>query len=465
MAEATFNTFVSIDELPVRLRMAALLDHLLFGSLLVLLCLAAIPYGTSQPWWKALFICSVLLATIFAASEFFLSGSTQMEGKRLVFPILSMAAYAYLQTVSLAANSDLSKRVISADPYATRFVATQLVALALVVLLLFRYVRTETRVRAVIHVVLGVAVVSAVYGIVRQSIQRETGFILPLLRPGAGYGQFINKNHFSYLMEMAFGLAVGLLLSGVVRRRYVMVYVAVLLPIWTGLILSNSRGGILAMFTQIAIAVLLAGSLRGVKANKDSSVGKGEGVKRGSGALFPLTMRVAMLVILVIAVAGGVLWVGGDRLISNFEATGSEFSISTAPTEGVTRNEIWRATLRSFAAHPVVGVGLGGYSVAITAHHEGSGKMTPQEAHNEYLELLASGGIVGFAIGLWFAFEVARLARSNLGSSNKFRAGVCFGAVLGISAVAMHSFFDFGLHLLANATVFCLLIVLATRVE
>ena len=499
MAEATFNTFVSIDELPVRLRIAALLDHLLFGSLLVLLCLAAIPYGTSQPWWKALFICSVLLATIFAASEFFLSGSTQMEGKRLVFPILSMAAYAYLQTLSLAANSDLSKRVISADPYATRFVATQLVALALVLLLLFRYVRTETRVRAVIHVVLGVAVVSAVYGIVRQSIQRETGFILPLLRPGAGYGQFINKNHFAYLMEMAFGLAVGLLLSGVVRRRYVMVYVAVLLPIWTALILSNSRGGILAMFTQIAIAVLLAGSLRGVKANKDSSVGRSAQTKRGKGEegkggrgesreqyeedlprfafspfprflfsplpLFRLTMRVAMLVILVIAVAGGVLWVGGDRLISNFEATGSEFSISTAPTEGVTRNEIWRATLRSFAAHPVVGVGLGGYSVAITAHHEGSGKMTPQEAHNEYLELLASGGIVGFAIGLWFAFEVARLARSNLRASNKFRAGVCFGAVLGISAVAVHSFFDFGLHLLANATVFCVLIVLATRVE
>jgi len=34
--------------------------------------------------------------------------------------------------------------------------------------------------------------------------------------------------------------------------------------------------------------------------------------------------------------------------------------------------------------------------------HDASGTMTPQEAHNDFFELLASGGIVGAAIGICF---------------------------------------------------------------
>ena len=36
---------------------------------------------------------------------------------------------------------------------------------------------------------------------------------LPLLKPNQGFAQFINKNHFAYLMEMAFGLGIGLLIG------------------------------------------------------------------------------------------------------------------------------------------------------------------------------------------------------------------------------------------------------------
>ena len=63
--------------------------------------------------------------------------------------------------------------------------------------------------------------------------------------------------------------------------------------------------------------------------------------------------------------------------------------------QGASRNEIWRATLKMFAAHPILGVGMGGYWIGITAYHDASGLMTPQEAHNDYLELLSSGGLIG----------------------------------------------------------------------
>ena len=68
------------------------------------------------------------------------------------------------------------------------------------------------------------------------------------------------------------------------------------------------------------------------------------------------------------------------------EAATTELSTTRA---GASRNEIWRATLKMFA-HPILGVGLGGYWIGITAYHDASGLMTPQEAHNDYLELLSA---------------------------------------------------------------------------
>ena len=454
LSQTAVVDFVAVDELPVRLRVGVLLDRALFGSLLFLICVTAIPYGTSQPWWKALFICFVLLATIAAVIEILVNGARRIDGIRLILPVAALILFAFLQTISLPATaaSPLSVptwNTISADPYETRFAAMQIIALMLVVLLVSRYANTERRRRVLIHVVLGVAVTSAIYGILRQTVQRDTGFILPLLRPGSGYGQFINKNHFAYLMEMAFGLGLGLIAFGGVKRKHAMLYVAILLPIWTALVLSNSRGAILAMFGQLIITALVLSYF------KRSSV------------LFRVTqsplMRLGLILTLVIALGVGVVWVGGDRLLSNFEAVGREFSTGgSAPSGGVTRNDIWRATLRTIADHPFFGVGIGGYWIAVTAHHNASGTMTPQEAHNDYLELLASGGIVGFAIGVWFAFVAFKLIRKNLQTGSRESNAICLAAVVGLSGVLLHSTFDFGLHLMINSLVFAVLLALAT---
>ena len=115
-----------------------------------------------------------------------------------------------------------------------------------------------------------------------------------------------------------------------------------------------------------------------------------------------------------------------------------------------------------FAAHPIVGVGLGAYWIGITAYHEASGLMTPQEAHNDYLELLSSGGLIGLALGIWFAVAVVRRIRQNLSTDIGYKRAVRLGAVLGITGVAAHSLVDFGLHIMTNAVVFIVLIMIAT---
>jgi O-antigen ligase len=224
-----------------------------------------------------------------------------------------------------------------------------------------------------------------------------------------------------------------------------MIYVALLLPIWTGLVLANSRGGILAMLAQVLVAALML-----LSSSPDHQP-------------FNLARSVALKAVLIVVLIAGVLigtfWVGGDRLATNFEAATSGSSTST---EGASRNEIWRASLKMFAAHPIVGVGLGGYWIGITAYHDASGLMTPQEAHNDYLELLSSGGLIGFAIGVWFVIAVGRKLRKNLAVDTGLKRALRMGAVLGLAGVAAHSLVDFGLHMIVNALVFITLIMLGT---
>src|SRR4029078_3105203 len=149
-----------------------------------------------------------------------------------------------------------------------------------------------------------------------------------------------------------------------------------------------------------------------------------------------VVLKAALVIVLVVGILVGTLVLGGDRLASNFEAATNELSTTRA---GASRNEIWRATLKMFAAHPILGVGLGGYWIGITAYHDASGLMTPQEAHNDYLELLSSGGVIGFAIGVWFLGAVVSKARENLTGATGYMRAVRFGAILGIAGVAAHS--------------------------
>jgi O-antigen ligase len=445
------------------LGVASILSKIVFVSLLGLIVLTAIPYGTSHAWWKALFVCVVFTLAILWLLEGLISDAWLKDSWPLALPLAALALFSLLQTLPFG-NQSINPaginfapwNAVSADPYQTRFFVLKLLALTIAGVLLFRYAATERRLRTMINVVIGVAVVSAIFGILRQTMQHSTGFGLPLLLPDLGYGQFINKNHFAFLMEMSLGLILGLVLGGGVRREQGLIYFAALMPLWTGLVLCGSRGGLIAMLAQVIIAALLFS----VVMRKGNSTEPQSKVIRITQSL---PVRVVLILALIAGVVFGTVWLGGDRLATRIEESRNELnSDTTGLRQGVSRNEIWKATWKLFVTHPVLGVGMGGYWTAVPAFHDASGTMTPQEAHNDYLELLASGGLVGLALGVWFALVVLKRTRENLGSPNRFRRAACFGAAIGIAGVAVHSLVDFGLHTIVNALVFTTLIVIAT---
>ena len=435
-------------------RIAELLGQAIYAAILTLIFLAAVAYGGSDPWWKAFFTSAIFAVGMLAALEMALAEKPSLPGFRLMLPIIALVIFALLQTISFSSAPALGVQLpfwnsISADPYETRIFALQLFALCLLGAMLFRYATTERRLRFLIHLIIFIAVLSAVFGLLRQTTQHEPGFGLPMLLPDQGYGQFINKNHFAYLMEMGFGLSLGLVLAGGARRDRAPIYLAVLLPIWTALVLANSRGGVLAMVVQLVVALLLFPYAARETRNR-------------LGRLVRLpAVRMALIIVLSVICVAGVLWTGGDRLATNIEATRLEFQTSESRVR-VNRTQIWHSTLRMIADYPFAGVDLGGYWTAFPKYHDASGTMTPQQAHNDYLELIASGGIVGLLLFVWFAVVAVKKARDSLRASDSFRRAACFAALIAIAGIAVHSLVDFGLHRMLIAMIFVALVVIAT---
>ncbi|HEY0430352.1 MAG TPA: hypothetical protein VGC61_01005, partial [Pyrinomonadaceae bacterium] len=58
---AEFERSIGVRPRSFKLTAAGFLERLVFVSLLGLMVLSAIPYGTSQQWWKALFVCGVFI--------------------------------------------------------------------------------------------------------------------------------------------------------------------------------------------------------------------------------------------------------------------------------------------------------------------------------------------------------------------------------------------------------------------
>ena len=173
-------------------------------------------------------------------------------------------------------------------------------------------------------------------------------------------------------------------------------------------------------------------------------------------------MKAGLALALIVALFGGVVLLGGEDALTRVIG-----SVNTDdPTTG--RAHFWSVTVDIIKTHPWIGTGLGAFGVVYTGYDSRSGMYRLEQAHNDYLQVLSDGGIIGAVIGLFFVVNLFRMGFTRRDSRDEFRRGVATGAMAGCFAVLVHSFFDFTLHTPANALLFLVLAALATmngRVE
>jgi O-antigen ligase len=445
---------VSASRRSVRARIAHFLDRLIWRATLALLPLVAIFNGAEKAWWQAAFECyAFALATLWIVKGFF-KGRWHFKANSLLLPLVLLIGYTLLQTIPLIREGGV-RRPISANVLGTYRFAGQLFALIVIMKLLLDYTSNRKSLQWLINIVIAVTVGSAAFGVFQVIAQQAWPSLVVGGQTGLqGFGQFSNRNYFALLLEMGFGLELGMLLMGGIKKPYRALHIASAILLAATIVLTTSRGGVFTLLAQIT----LLGSwfvIRRVWRSKRSS-----SEVSGGGKLIGKLVLSGCLICGVVAVSAvTIVQVGGDPLAQRVEKLPTQWGDDDDSVHGQ-RGDIWRATWLLVTSHPMAGTGFGAYYTAIPAHHVAAGNWIPSSALNDYLNLLSGGGAIALLLAASFAFLCVRRIRINLQSHSAFRAAATLAALGGLLGVAMHSLVDAGLQIPLNSIVFVAIIVI-----
>jgi O-antigen ligase len=164
----------------------------------------------------------------------------------------------------------------------------------------------------------------------------------------------------------------------------------------------------------------------------------------------PLWRRAIPAVIVGLIVLLGFVFLPTDPLIARF----SDFT-RVEDVSADTRAQIWRDTTNLIKAYPLTGCGWGAYQATFLKFKTVAPMNTVDYAHNDYFQVLAELGIVGFVAGLIFVLRLVghtiRGATYSMSFDERYLAIACIGS---FTAILLHSFVDFNMYIPANSLVF-----------
>jgi tetratricopeptide (TPR) repeat protein len=313
-------------------------------------------------------------------------------------------------------------------------------------------------------------------------------------------GPFINPDHFANYLSLIFPLALGCALfrtfmvnkSQEYGLRIFCGFTTFLL--FSGILLSLSRGGWISALLGIVILVWLA-PWHGAKSREGSGFQASQlpsgsprarrqrsevrdqpsaishwpsappnhaphpsrltpnGIRR-VGRLSLITVCILLIVSLFIAGTGG-----REQVDARLEETFRQ------DLGLVGRMAVWKDSVPMISDFPLFGVGLGAWPEHFL--HYKSGPWSPRffrEAHNDYLEVLAETGFIGFGLLAAFFFGAGKRLVRGLRESSSKNLPLLAATLAALGGMALHSWLDFSLQIPANAFLFTVLLALGLRV-
>ncbi|HEY3040696.1 MAG TPA: O-antigen ligase family protein [Pyrinomonadaceae bacterium] len=434
-----------------------------FAFLIVCLAiiLSALAYGMVHYWALAVFFIGGVSLLILWLVDSWSLGSFRVSRNVLQLPLVGMFLLGVFQLLPLRHPQDVGTHSIplvsslSFDPYSTRFILIQVAALLIYFAAVLVFTDTPKRLRLLVRTITVFGFFLAIFGLTQSFTSPDKVYWIRDMPQSQAFGPFINRHHFAGYMELALALPLGLVFTGSIERekRFIYLFAAGLMAV--ALIMTNSRGGLISLLGELLFLVATMG-LRHRHKHRDRTSEEHRPRIKSAAA------KAGLALALVVALFGSVVLFGGEEALTRIVG-----SVNTDdPTTG--RAHFWSVTVDIIKNHPWVGTGLGAFAVVYTSYDSRNGVYRLEQAHNDYLQVLSDGGIVGAALGLFFVISLFRMGFTRRDSRDDFRRGVATGALAGCFAVLIHSFFDFTLHTPANALLFLVLAALATmngRVE
>jgi O-antigen ligase len=266
----------------------------------------------------------------------------------------------------------------------------------------------------------------------------------PISDGASPYGPFVNRNALASWLAMAVPLVVGYAMARYQTRsghtdlaipetsidstQLLLAGAAVLMT--GGLLASSSRAGILGGAIGLMTFVALS--------------------RRRIGGGFAVAWMVAGLVALLM-------------MASAFASLGTlALRLQETTEQGPWgRPAIWRDTWRMASDFWLSGVGAGAFQRGMLVYQQGSRLFFFNQAHNEYLQLLAEGGLmVALPASVALVASAVGMVRALVSDRTPI-FWIRAGAVCGVVAIAVQNIWDTGLRTPANGVLFAVIVGIA----
>ena len=413
-------------------------SKIIFFLICFSLIVGTLLYGTVHQPTISFFYLQVGLMLVLWAYDAFRGGELRLSRHLLQIPLYATAIYGFIQTIPFGTAVEMAglagiPSTISAAPFETQLTSMHFLALGLFFSITLAHINTAARIERIVNVVAIFGFAYAFFAILQSFLSPGKVYGIYERFGAAPFGSFVNRHNFAAFINMVMALPLGLLFAGSVKRDKKLLYITAVALMGVALVLSGSRGGLVAFLAEILLLVFLTTRTKGSR---------------------NIAIRSALAIALLAAIVGGTFVIGADSTLTRV----AETDVSKDVTAD--RVHIWRITLNVIAGNLPFGSGLGAFGQAYTRFDDFTGLSRVEQAHNDYLQVLADMGLVGLVIGALFLYLLYLSARRGLEVKNSFRHAVAIGTIAGIFAVLVHSLFDFVLHTTAVAMLFLLLMAL-----
>lgn len=329
---------------------------------------------------------------------------------------LPLAAFVGWTGLSLVWTNDVRQGAI--------FLAAFLLPFTLLALGVARLPWSRTGLLALFGVLAGSAVAFAGIGVV-QWATRDV-FWNPRVQVGNAYAPFFRVNSvfwdpsiYGRYLVVAILATLALILLGL-RPRALAAAIALVSAVWIGLLFSFSQSSFAALIVGVLAAAALVWRARAAAA-------------------------LALVSVVLLSVGFATPQVRQELL----QKSRTGLNKATSGRAGLVSNGV-----RIAVAHPVGGVGVGGFKRAY-ADRTGLRGQEPKRAasHSTPVTVAAEGGLVGLVLLLWLAFAALVPQLGGLHRTDAGRLALVVGLTLG--AIAVHSLFYNALF--EDPTTWCLL--------
>ncbi len=417
---------------------------------------APLAFGTVEPWSLAALELSTGLA--FVAYFGMVWSSREQTVKVIgILPLSLLIIFIFLQLVPLPQavvkvispetheiyapvinTFDESKWIpISVDRKATLHELLRLVSYGLMYILAIQLLRNPKRLKRVVTLVVFLGAFVAVLALVQNfTLTNKIYWFRTVPIYASPFGPWVNPNQFAGYIELVSPLALAMFLfyrprvrgDETWRERFVaffstptihfhffLGFAAVVTAL--SIFVSLCRGGMLSVF----IAGFMFLFLYNLKFPK-----------RGRGTLL----------FFILCLWGALSWFGWDTIGSTFTHS---FDDAGHLTDG--RITLWTDVVEIIKDYPLVGTGFGTFLSIYPLYKTINDQLIYDHAHNDYLELLTDGGIIGFLLAGWFVLTILFHGWKMIRLRNDhYSILLGIGSMAGILAILCHSVTDFNLH-------------------